>query len=54
VTVTQLNDYVQSVQRTLNFSVNENTGQVVVKVVDTNNEEEVILEIPAEDALNLF
>lgn len=50
--VSKLNDYVQSVQRDLSFSVDKDTGQTVVKVYDAKTQE-VIRQIPAEETLRL-
>lgn len=48
--VSQLNAYVQSTQRDMDFSVDEATGRVVVRVIDSVSEE-VIRQIPSEDML---
>ena len=50
--VSALNDYVQNVQRTLSFSIEENTGITVVKVFDTETEE-LIRQIPLEETIKL-
>ncbi|MBN7771308.1 flagellar protein FlaG [Marinobacter daepoensis] len=50
--VSQLNDYVQSVSRDLQFEVDSDLGQTVVKVVDQETQE-VIRQIPDEVALRL-
>lgn len=50
--VSQLNDYVQHVQRDLQFEVDNDLGQTVVKVVDQETQE-VIRQIPDEVALRL-
>lgn len=50
--VDQLNDYVQNIQRDLHFSIDDNTGRTVIKVVDSQSEE-VIRQIPPEEALVL-
>jgi len=50
--VSQLNDFVQSVQRDLQFEVDNNLGQTIVKVVDQKTQE-VIRQIPDEVALRL-
>ena len=50
--VAQLNDYVQSLQRDLRFSMDEDLGRAVVRVVDRNTQE-VIRQIPNETALRL-
>jgi uncharacterized FlaG/YvyC family protein len=50
--VQNLNDYIQNNRRELNFSIDEQTGRTVVKVID-NNTKEVIRQIPAEEVLAL-
>lgn len=50
--VASIQDFVQSVQRSLNFAVDDSTGQVVVKVTDANSGD-VIRQIPSVEALNL-
>ncbi|WP_328185544.1 flagellar protein FlaG [Marinobacter sp. OP 3.4] len=50
--VTQLNDFVQTVQRDLQFEVDNEAGQTIVKVVDQETQE-VIRQIPDEVALRL-
>ncbi|PFG11738.1 flagellar protein FlaG [Marinobacter sp. LV10MA510-1] len=50
--VLQLNDYVQSVSRDLQFEVNSEMGQTIVRVVDQKTQE-VIRQIPDEVALKL-
>lgn len=50
--VSRLNDFVQSVQRDLQFEVNDETGQTVVRVIDQQTEE-VVRQIPDELALRL-
>ena len=50
--VSQLNDYVQSVSRDLQFEVDNDLGQAIVKVVDQETQE-VIRQIPDEVALRL-
>ncbi|MFA7553473.1 MAG: flagellar protein FlaG [Spongiibacteraceae bacterium] len=50
--VSKLNDYVQNVQRTLSFSIEEGTGSTVVKVYDSETEE-LIRQIPAEETIKL-
>jgi flagellar protein FlaG len=50
--VRKLNDYVQNVQRTLSFSVDEDTGVTVVRVIDTETKE-LVRQIPAEETLAL-
>jgi flagellar protein FlaG len=50
--VSQLNDYVQNVQRDLQFEVDNELGQTIVKVVDQKTQQ-VIRQIPDELALRL-
>jgi len=48
--VSELNEFVQSIQRSIQFSVNETTGQTVISVKDTVTGEE-IRTIPSEELL---
>ncbi len=48
--VSQLNAYVQNTQRDIDFSVDDATGRVIVKVIDSESEE-VIRQIPSEEML---
>lgn len=50
--VATMNDYVQSIQRDLQFSVDEELNQTVVKVIDSKSGE-VIRQIPDETLLEL-
>ncbi|MBZ0333233.1 flagellar protein FlaG [Marinobacter sp. AL4B] len=50
--VSQLNDFVQNVQRDLQFEVDNESGQTIVKVVDQSTQE-VIRQMPNEVALRL-
>lgn len=50
--VATIQDFVQSVRRSLNFSLEEGSGRVVVKVTDAGSGE-VIRQIPSEEALQL-
>ncbi|KEF31685.1 Flagellin protein FlaG [Marinobacter nitratireducens] len=50
--VSQLNDFVQAVHRDLQFEVDNELGQTVVKVVDQETQE-VIRQMPDEVALRL-
>ncbi len=50
--VTKLNDYVQQVQRTLSFSIDKDSGETVVKVIDAETQQ-VVQQIPAEATLQL-
>ncbi len=49
--VAVLNDFVQQIQRDLNFSVDEDSGRTVVKVLDTETQE-VIRQIPSKEVLD--
>jgi flagellar protein FlaG len=50
--VTQLNDYVQSISRTVSFSIDEDSGKTVVKVYDGETEE-LIRQMPGDETLKL-
>ena len=50
--VGEIRDFVQSSQRQLDFSIDDSTGQVVVKVIATQSGE-VIRQLPSETALKL-
>lgn len=50
--VAQIADYVQSIQRNLSFSLDENTGRTVLTVTDTETDE-VIRQLPSEEVLKL-
>jgi flagellar protein FlaG len=50
--VSKLNDYVQSIRRTLSFSIEESTGRTVISVYDAETEE-LIRQIPPEETLKL-
>jgi len=50
--VTRLNDYVQSVRRDLQFEVDSDSGQTIVRVLDRETKE-LIRQIPDEVALRL-
>ncbi len=50
--VQQMNTYVQNIQRDLQFSVDEESGRNVVKVIDSKSKE-VIRQIPSEEVLVL-
>lgn len=51
--VRRLSDYVQSIQRTLDFSVDEATGRTVITVTDAKTER-VIRQIPPEEVLHML
>ena len=48
--VSELEAYVQSAQRNLDFQVDDRTGRVVVKVIDATNDQ-VIRQIPSEEMI---
>lgn len=50
--VSKLNDYVQNVQRNLQFSVDHESGVMVVKVIEANTDK-VIRQIPNEETVRL-
>ena len=50
--VNRINDYVQSVQRDLSFSMDDASGRTVIKVMDRASGE-VIRQIPSEEVLAL-
>ena len=50
--VVNLNNYVQNTQRSLNFSVDDETGRTVIKVIDTETQE-TIRQIPSEEIVAL-
>ncbi len=52
VAVSQINDYVQNLQRNLQFTVDEESGKDVVTVIDSESKE-VIRQLPSEEALAL-
>lgn len=48
--VSRINDFVQVVQRDLQFSVDDATGRTVVKVIDSETDQ-VVRQIPADEIL---
>jgi len=50
--VTRLNDYVQTVQRNLQFKLDDDSGKTIITVVDKNTLE-VVRQIPDDVALRL-
>ncbi len=50
-TVHNISDYVQSVQRMIEFSVDENSGHTVISVINLQTAE-IIRQIPPEKAVN--
>jgi flagellar protein FlaG len=50
--VSNLNNLVRDLQRELQFSVDEDSGSTIIKVVDRETDE-VVRQIPSEDLVNL-
>ena len=50
--VKQINDFVQDIQRDLEFSVDDDTGRTVIRVFDSKTDE-LIRQIPNEEVLEL-
>ncbi len=50
--VKSMQSYAQSVTRNLNFSIDDSTGEVVVKVIDGESGK-VVRQIPSEEVLKL-
>lgn len=48
----ELNKHVQNLKRDLHFSVNEDTGEVVIKVVDSESQR-MIRTIPSDEVFNM-
>ena len=51
-TVVLLNEYFQNISRELNFSIDENSGRTVIKVIDAETNQ-TIRQIPSEEILEL-
>lgn len=51
--VSKMNDFAQNLQRDLKFSVDDSSGQTVVRVIDSQTDE-VVRQIPSEEALDLM
>ncbi len=51
--VSEMNDFVQSIQRELHFTVDEDSGRTVVKVIDKSTNE-VIRQVPPEDLMAML
>ncbi|MEH6578093.1 MAG: flagellar protein FlaG [Amphritea sp.] len=51
-TVAAINDFMAQFQRTLNFSVDQDAGQTIIRVIDTSNDE-LVRQIPSEDFLRI-
>lgn len=47
-----MSDYAKSMNRNLDFTIDEDSGQTVIKIIDTESDE-VIRQIPNEDALEM-
>jgi len=50
--VKEINEHVQLIQRELQFTVDEDSGRTVIKVLDSQTKE-LIRQIPGEDALDV-
>ncbi|MCY1515178.1 FlaG protein [compost metagenome] len=50
--VSDIQSFVHALRRNLNFSIDESTGQVVVKVIDSDSGK-VVRQMPSEDVLKL-
>lgn len=50
--VSKINDHMQTIRRNLHFNMDDDSGQLVVKVVDVDTDE-VVRQIPSEEALQL-
>ena len=50
--VSKISDFVQNFQRDLQFSVDQDSGRTVIKVVDSQTEQ-VIRQIPSEETLRM-
>lgn len=48
--VSQINDFVQTIQRNVQFRVDEDSGRTVVTVIDRNTDE-IIRQVPADEVL---
>lgn len=51
--VSEMNEFVQSIQRELHFTIDEDSGRTVVKVIDKSTNE-VIRQVPPEDLLAML
>ena len=51
-TVNEIGDFVQNIQRNLLFSVDDNSGETIIKVTDRETDD-VIRQIPSEEVLQL-
>jgi len=50
--VAQLNQHVQSLNRNLQFQIDDDSGKIIVKVIDSDTEE-VVRQIPSEEVLSV-
>ncbi|MDR4652200.1 MAG: flagellar protein FlaG [Nitrosomonas sp.] len=50
--VDQIQQFTQTLTQNLNFSIDEDTGKTVIKIMDTQTQE-VIRQIPSEEAINI-
>jgi flagellar protein FlaG len=49
--VAQLNDYMQNLHRSLQFQVDEQSGETVIKVIDSETDE-MVRQIPSQEVLD--
>ena len=50
--VSELNSFVQNIRRNLEFTIDDESGRIVIKVIDSESKE-VIRQIPPEEAVQL-
>lgn len=50
--VSELNDFVQNIRRNLEFTIDDESGRIVIKVIDSESKE-IIRQIPPEEAVQL-
>ena len=51
--VQRVQDYVQTIERDLQFSIDEDSGRTIIKVIDPETDE-VVRQIPPEELLNIL
>ncbi|NIT63914.1 MAG: flagellar protein FlaG [Gammaproteobacteria bacterium] len=50
--VSDINEHIQNLRRDLHFSVDEDSGRTIIRVIDSETQE-IIRQIPPEEVLNL-
>ncbi|OOZ42236.1 hypothetical protein BOW53_00610 [Solemya pervernicosa gill symbiont] len=50
--VTRINDHMQVIRRNLSFNLDDESGETVIKVIDSDTDE-VIRQLPTEEAMKL-